>query len=333
MRYIQILILYLLSSTTSHAQLKSAFQFIAPKEVSNLKLSLDLTELVAQKKTNNYLPGTLVSDDGSSFNVEVRPRGKFRRKTCEIPPIKLKFSKKQLHALGLDTLNEVRLSLPCLDNADAEANVVREYLAYKIFEQISPEYHVKAKLVRIKLHDTHTEKTEKSVYALVTEHEEEIQARLGGGDLEESYNLPINQLDESQMALNAMFQYLIGNTDWDIQMIRNIYPYKPIGSDIHIVIPYDFDFSGFVSAPYARVASEKGIRTVRDRLLMAEGIPTAALAEARKKILDAKAEILALCEHKHLEEAHQADCRAYLEHFFQNMENNKVMPLKLEDLR
>jgi hypothetical protein len=329
----QIFILIIVAATTATAQVASAFQFIAPKEVSDLQLSVDMADLLAQKKTNNYLPATLTAHDGTVMTAEVRARGKFRRKICEVPPLKVKFPKKSLRALGLDTFNEVRLTLPCLDNPEAEANVIREYLAYKMYERLNPAMHVKARLIRLKIHDTHVEKTQKAVYALLLEHEEELVARLGGGTVETAYNLLPNQLDESTLALNAMFQYLIGNTDWDVQMVRNVYPYKPQNTELHYIIPYDFDFSGLVSAPYARATAEKGVRTVRDRVLMADGIPAAALEAARKKILDARDDIFALCDYGRLDEVHQADCRQYIQRFFENVTVGKPVPTMIEDLR
>ena len=50
---------------------------------------------------------TLTDADGKTYQVEIKPRGKYRRKVCEEPPLKVKFSKKALRAEGLDTLNEV----------------------------------------------------------------------------------------------------------------------------------------------------------------------------------------------------------------------------------
>jgi hypothetical protein len=54
----------------------------------------------------------------------------------------------------------------------------------------------------------------------------------------------------------AVFEYLIGNTDWSVQYLQNI---KLIGKDsmsIPSTVAYDFDHAGIVDAPYAKPAPE-----------------------------------------------------------------------------
>ncbi len=73
------------------------------------------------------------------------------------------------------------------------------------------------------------------------------------------------------MATVYVFQYLIGNTDWSL-----VSPYEErscchngtlieTGSGI-LYIPFDFDLSGLVHAPYARPDENLRIRSVRQRL-------------------------------------------------------------------
>jgi hypothetical protein len=63
-----------------------------------------------------------------------------------------------------------------------------------------------------------------------------------------------------------MFQYLIGNTDWTVRRFHNVKLVR-IGRDYYPV-PYDFDFSGLVDAPYAgpNPAIGNRIRSVKERL-------------------------------------------------------------------
>jgi hypothetical protein len=82
----------------------SIFEYLSPAEGAEFRLEFDLTGLVNQKKTNSWFPATLTTSDGALIALEIRPRGKFRRMTCDVPPLKLKFSKKSLRAFRLDTL-------------------------------------------------------------------------------------------------------------------------------------------------------------------------------------------------------------------------------------
>ena len=112
---------------------QSVFDFLTPQEGVAMTIELDLTELINNKKTNQYFPATLTTADGQLLQLDIRPRGKYRRKICEVPPLKLKFSEKGLRAAQLDTLNVVKLVVPCFNDAESEALLLREYVAYRLF--------------------------------------------------------------------------------------------------------------------------------------------------------------------------------------------------------
>lgn len=311
----------------------SAFDYLTPEEGAHFTLELDLTELVNNKKTNQYFPGTLTTDDGQLFGIEVRPRGKYRRRICEVPPLKLKFHKKELRAAGLDTLNEIKLVVPCFNNSESEALVLREYVAYKMFERINPAYSVRARLVKITFRDRHIEQTKTPVYALMVEHEEQVAARLKG-KIVEYFNLPTDSFDTGQFALNAMFQYMIGNTDWGISDIRNVYFLQPHdGSKIRIV-PFDFDFSGLVNAPYAIPNNRTGLKSVRDRQLQADGVPNAALQQAAQMLKNTQATLLELCQSPFLSEKSRSDMESFIKLFFEALGDKSKIPQRIKgDLR
>src|SRR5438477_9110718 len=62
-----------------------------------------------------------------------------------------------------------------------------------------------------------------------------------------------------------VFQYMIGNTDFAVTALHNI---VLIQDSVGVVypVPYDFDWSGVISTPYAFPDSRLPIRTVRQRL-------------------------------------------------------------------
>ncbi len=63
----------------------------------------------------------------------------------------------------------------------------------------------------------------------------------------------------------AVFEYLIGNTDWSIQYQQNIKLLAEDSMSVPIAVPYDFDHAGIVSAPYALPAEELQMKSVRER--------------------------------------------------------------------
>lgn len=307
----------------------SVFDYLTSEESNDLTIELDLTELINKKNTNQYFPGSLTTSAGKMFGVEVRPRGKYRRRTCDVPPMKMKFRKKELRAAGLDTLNEVKIAVPCFDDPESQTLLLREYVAYRMFELLNPEYSVRARLVRITFHDKHVEKTLPPVYALLVEHEEQVAARLEG-KLVQDYNLPPDSVDAQQAALNALFQFMIGNTDWAISEVRNVYCLRPNSGGKIRVIPYDFDFSGLVNAPYAIPSKHTGLSNVRERLLLAEGISDASLQNAWQVFMKTHTSLMAMCDNALLTPKSRDYMKAYLDKFFNTIGDGATIPTRIK---
>lgn len=296
----------------------SAFDYLTPQEGISMTLELDLTELINNKNTNQYYPGSLTTADGKMLKVEVRARGKFRRRVCEVPPLKLKFPKKELRALGLDTLNEIKLVAPCFNDPKGEELLLREYVAYRMFERLSP-YSVRARLVKVTFRDKHVEEVKKPVYCLLVEHEEQLRARLGG-QISEDYGMSVDSLQSEQAALASVFQYMIGNTDWGLADNRNIYLFRTAPAEKFILIPYDFDFAGLVNAPYAVPRADTGLKNVKERKLLANNLPDDALKQAAETMKAAQSDLLAWCNASFLSKNTQKEVARYVEAFFQKLD-------------
>jgi hypothetical protein len=303
---------------------ESLFNLLTKTEIPKFILETDLTTMMSSRKTNAYFTGTLTSEDGVVRKVEIKTRGKYRRKTCEIPPLKLKFSKKGLVAEGLDTLNEIKLLMPCYDNDRGDELVMKEYLAYRMFEKLTPA-SVRARLIKINLKDTHVEKAKKTFFALLVEDEEELAARLKAHPVDQ-YGIDPDSLNTQQAALTVMFNYMIGNTDWEIAMMRNVRLMQSFDGGKPFTVPYDFDFSGFVAAPYSSPSSESGLKTVRDRFLMASGVKSEALKRATKTLREARPQLLEICKFKPLDRDIQNELIAYLQIFFDQCDENTDIP-------
>ena len=306
----------------------SAFEFITQKEGAAIQLEFDLTELLNNKKSTHYYPAGLTLEDGTSIAAEVRARGKFRRRVSEVPPLKIKFSKKDMRALGLDTLNEVRLVLPCSFTPEDEARVLREYIAYRMYERLS-SYHVKARLIQITLRDSHVESSRPQVWAILLEHDEEIAVRLHGG-MEKNFGVLTDSVDASHAALNAVFQYMIGNTDWSMMDARNIYQFRPAAGGKIIPIPYDFDFSGLVDASYATPTKESGLLNVRERALIASGISASDIQKALDTLKSAESDLQGICKLHQLDAHHSKQVEEYIAAFFTAIRSSGKTPGKIK---
>ncbi len=327
-KYTLLTLAFLLHLVVSRGQpvdtLHSIFERLTAVEGARMTLEADLTTIIAQKKTNQYFPGSLMTEDGKTYAIELRPRGKYRRKISEIPPLKIKFKKKFLASEGLDTLNDIKLVLPTVDNADGDELIIKEYLIYKMFERLT-QASVRARLIRLTIRDTHVEKSKKTMYAILIEDEEETIARMKGSPVDQ-YGIPTDSLITNQAALVVMFEYMIGNTDWEIAMMRNVRLVRSNESGKVLVLPYDFDFSGLVSAPYASPSSDSGLKTVRDRFLMSNGLKIESLRRATQMMKGCRKDFYDICRSKHLNRPAAAEMISYLDTFFQLVEANDEVP-------
>lgn len=305
----------------------SVFETLTQEEAAKIQLELDLEALLQNRKKASYLPATLTDAAGQTFRLEVRTRGKFRRRKCEIPPIKLKFVQADLLTQHLDTLNEIKLVLPCTADASNEQLIVREYIAYRMFESLSPN-SARARLIRLELKPGAKKRSQK-MFALLVEHEEEIAVRLQSTPVID-WGVEQGRLQMDQAALLVLFEYLIGNTDWELDMCRNVLLLQPAGGEKLLSVPFDFDFSGLVNAPYAMPNSTTGLKRTRDRFLMDKGIDKAALQRAKETILSARPTLQNWCKSRYLSAASSTEMLDFLDAFFAGVANKEVIPPVLE---
>jgi len=314
-----------------HAQLapQSVFDLLTADEGATIVLDIDIDSILKYRKTVQYFPGVLRSgpEFQYDFKVEVRPRGKFRRKRCEMPPLKLKFKKSSLSKHNLDTLNEIKLVLPCADDPASEELVIREYIAYRIYESLSP-YSVRARLINLEMKSSKGKGTPQKMIAILVEHEEQVAKRLNG-TVHQEWGLKAEQMNTDQVALMLCFEYLIGNTDFDVSAFRNNLQFIPAGDTKVITIPFDFDFSGLVSAPYASPNSETPLKNVRDRCMMTNDIPVESHQKALETIRLHQTEILALCQNNGLRKKTITEMTNYLNHFFTSSADKQDLPAVL----
>lgn len=299
----------------------SFFERLTPEESIPMTLSTDVSALIANKNKADYQPAKLGTREGKTYELQVKPRGKFRRKIAEIPPLKLKIKKKVLEAEGLDTLNEIKLVLPCTLDERGNELVLREYLAYRMFEQLTPN-SVRARLVDLTLINTGTgNQARYAVKAILLEDEEETAARLGG-EILDFYGMTTDSLETHQAALTALFQYMIGNTDWNIAEQRNV-RFLRTGAGAILMIPFDFDFAGFVNAPYASPNADTGLKNIRERFLMSDKLDSKALESAYRAMQAAREDFNRICRSAAVAPAEAAKLVEYIDSFYDKPGKNE----------
>ena len=131
-----------------------------------------------------------------------------------------------------------------------------------------------------------------------------------------------DRLDPQAAAVLALFEYMIGNTDWSITAFHNMKVMR-VGLEYY-PIPYDFDFSGLVDAPYAGPDPSLAhlIDSVRERLfrgICSDRIDYLALFDLLNQRREAILDLIRT--QPGLSEDNRASAAGYVEGFFREIQD------------
>ena len=125
----------------------------------------------------------------------------------------------------------------------------------------------------------------------------------------------------------AVFQYMIGNSDWDFRGGRNVKLMKRNG--LYVMIPYDFDFSGLVDAAYALPNPNYSLVSVQERNYMGFEEDLDNLEETLAHFLTKEAVILqTIKKFKKLNWAGRQEAQVYINTFYKNINTIKYQAKK-----
>ena len=197
-------------------------------------------------------------------DVEIKTRGIFRRnpRNCSQPPLWLRFNSKDVRNTPFEGIGKMKLVLQCYDRLNYNQLLLKEFLAYKIYGIVS-SYNYKVRIARVTQIDRITNNTI-VMYGFFIEPVDMMASRLKGR-LDVRKNIHPNACNKSITTRMAIFQYMIGHTDWSIKAQHNITLIEPTDAAPPIPIPFDFDFSGIVDSPYALPAEHLPIKSVSER--------------------------------------------------------------------
>jgi hypothetical protein len=217
-----------------------------------------------------HAPGAVLPE---TYDVRLRTRGHFRLQitTCEFPPIRLHFDREDVERTLFAGQHRIKVVTHCqTDRDEYEQYVLREYLAYRIYGLFTEE-SFRARLARITYIDTDSGRDTVTRFAILLEGADDMAARNGYGELDVPAVQP-DQMQQAPLLRYELFQYMIGNTDWDPfraepgdNCCHNTVPIGSLREFVVLPVPYDFDFAGLVAAEYAIPNPRLLIRTVRQR--------------------------------------------------------------------
>ena len=222
--------------------------------------------------------------------ARVRPRGIWRMKNCDIPPLRIDFAKGNVKKTLFSGQDRVKLVLPCHNNDRYEGFVLEELQLYRIYQLLTPLSH-RARLIRLTIADSGTAKVEMNRWAFLMEDELELAKRIGGRSYE-AKGASSRDLEPRTSAILGLFQYLIANTDYSVPSLHNV---ELFARDTSVYpIAYDFDFAGVINTPYAVPDYRLPIKRVTQRLFRGPCAPESHYPDAVELFTSRRDSIVAL---------------------------------------
>jgi hypothetical protein len=198
--------------------------------------------------------------------VKMKPRGIWRRKNCDLPPIRLNFNKDSAKHTVFAKHSRLKLVVACKNGDDYEQYVISEFQLYRIQNLLTP-LSFRARLAHVTYIDTQKGDTIQNRYAFIGEEPEDAAKRMEGSALE-TKGAHGDDLDPETSAMFGLFQYFIGNTDFSVSALHNVLLLRK-DSVFGVAFPVarDFDWTGAVNAKYAFPDYRLPIKNVTQRLM------------------------------------------------------------------
>ncbi len=249
-------------------------ELFSPETILRFSLETDLEALRKDRsEESEEIPARILmlglNGEQVEFSLQVRTRGRFRlqENICPFPPLRLNLPEGgPPTSTAFDGQDKLKLVTYCFDRDSFEQNVLEEYLAYRIYNQLT-DVSFRVQLAEITYLDTGKGKDPLTRMGFLIEDEDAMAARVGGMILD----IPgarATDFEPGQMGVMFLFQYMIGNIDWSTANSQNLSVLR-VGSD-HYAVPFDFDWSGLVDAPYVGPSplTERLHDSVRERLYL-----------------------------------------------------------------
>lgn len=255
--------------TCSPLGAQGIFRDTVPLQVT---LVTDLKAVIRDRDSTKFKPHgatlTYLEPNGTprTFPVTLRARGHFRRQSrnCDFPPLKLEFERADARGTLFQGNDEMKITTNCrAGNADFEQYVLGEYAMYRAYQLVSPRYF-RTRLARITYKDSTSKMPDVVSWAFFIEEDKEVAKRYSL-KIEETKGALFSDLDDEQLAISAMFEFMVANTDWSISGLHNVSLMRDSVGRIHPVL-FDFDWSGAVNTRYSFPDTRLGIRATTDRL-------------------------------------------------------------------
>jgi hypothetical protein len=215
-------------------------------------------------------PGTMTVD-GVTYPITLSPRGITRRTsdTCDFPPLRVTLTSPPPAGSLFEHQRKLKLVTHCRRSPDFQQKVLLEYSAYRLYNLMTP-LSFRARLANVDYVDGGRPYVSRVGFFI--EDFDDVARRNDMKAVHMPSLVALNQIDPTAGARFAVFEYMISNYDWSMRAATKgeecCHNGRLLGAAAGgpmAPVPYDFDYSGLVDAPYAIAPEGIPIDNVRDR--------------------------------------------------------------------
>ena len=262
-----VVLLPFLSAAQQGADNTGIFDRLRQYDPLVVSIETDLAKLESDKLDESWQPAVFKVFSGDSavlrLDVQVATRGNMRKKSCDAPPLKIRFYTQKPDNDSIADINELKMVSSCNEGRRQEEWVRKEYLLYELYNLVT-EQSFRVKSVTVRFRQTGKASLVRESFSFFIESEEELAARIGGKTMKPKIG-STRTLDSVAYDRMSLFQFMIGNTDWSVRARHNIKLVYLTASNTIIPVPYDFDYAGAIGTDYAAPNSDYPIQSVFER--------------------------------------------------------------------
>jgi hypothetical protein len=309
----------------------------ASSDQLQLTMRAPLKTLFRDRQSIAAIQGTLTEASGVALPISLKLRGITRRTSdvCDFPPLRVDFTSPPPPNSAFAGQKHIKLVTHCRNNGSFQQNVLLEYGAYRMYNVLTP-HSFRVRLANINYEDASGQPMVTRIGFFI-EDLKDVAKRNGTVVTHGPPRITVANLVPADAARYAMFQHLIANHDWSMRAgpegsdcCHNAELIGPLKPAAVIPIPYDFDFSGLINAPYASPPDELQLSSVRQRKYRGYCVHNAEALAVARQMRDMRSQMYtALTSTPGMDQSTQQRATSYLDGFFADDDSDADVQSKI----
>jgi hypothetical protein len=315
------------------AEAQAPRPLFATSQPIHITIQAPLSGMIRNRASQDVVSGTLTDPSGIALPISLSLRGITRRSrdTCDFPPLRVQFTSTPPATSVFAGQKRLKLVTHCRNRESFQQYLLLEYAAYRMYNLLT-EHSFRVRLANIDYRDENGRPIISRV-GYFLESLGDVAERNGMKSTHAPELIPAADLNPADAARYALFQHMIANHDWSMRAgpkgddcCHNAELIGPLAPGQTVVIPYDFDFSGFVGAPYATPPDALHINNVRQRVYRGYCIHNPqVLATARQMRAERPQLIAAITQTPGLDPKTQSRAIGFLDDFFADIATDEAV--------